>query len=281
MVTKQTKNDNNLAFGFLLTKIRRERGLDCTQYKPSFLKRRLAVRLRARGVESYRTYARLLDDDEYDRLFDTLTINLTSFFRDATTFVALRDEVLQPMVRERNRPGRRQLQIWSAGCASGEEAYSLAILLRQLLGRQSADWQIRILGTDLDERRLDQARAGVYGPFSFRGTQWPDLDRCFVTNGKSHSVVSDVKALVRFRRHDLIGEKPLGRFDLILCRNVLIYFTRPQQVRLYTTFHQTLRPGGVLVLGRTEILPAEVAGLFETVNLREHIYRKPGISDAI
>ena len=279
MATKQTKTDNNLAFGLLLNKIRRERGLDCSQYKPSFLRRRLAVRLRARGVESYQAYARLLDDDEYDHLFDTLTINLTSFFRDATTFVALRDEVLQPIVRERNGQGRRHLQVWSAGCASGEEAYSLAILLQQLLGRQSVDWQIRILATDLDERRLDQARAGVYGPFSFRGTQWPDLDRFFVANGKSHSVVPAVKALVRFRRHDLIGEKPLGRFDLILCRNVLIYFTRPQQVRLCTAFHRALKSNGVLVLGKTEILPSGVAGLFEAVNLREHIYRKSVISN--
>jgi chemotaxis protein methyltransferase CheR len=279
MVTKQTKTDNNLAFGLLLNKIRRERGLDCRQYKPAFLERRLAVRLRARGVESYQAYARLLDDDEYDDLFGALTINLTRFFRDATTYAALRDEVLQPMFQERNGQGRRQFQAWSAGCASGEEAYSLAILLHQLLGRQSTDWQIRILGTDLDRRMLEQARSGIFGPFSFRGTQWPDLDRFFVAAERGHAVVPEVMRWVRFRHHDLIREEPPGRFDLILCRNVLIYFTRPQQVRLCAAIHRALKSDGVLVLGKTEILPAEVAGLFETVNLREHIYRKSAISN--
>ena len=279
MMTQRVMTDSDLALDSLLKRICRERGLDCTQYKPSFLKRRLAVRLRARGVESYQAYARLLDDDEYDDLFCALTINLTRFFRDATTYAALRDEVLQPLVQERNGQGRRQFQAWSAGCASGEEPYSLAILLHQLLGRQSADWQIRILGTDLDRRMLERARSGIFGPFSFRGTQWPDLDRFFVAAEGGHAVVPEVMRWVRFRRHDLIREKPPGRFDLILCRNVLIYFGRPQQVRLCTAFQQALKAGGVLVLGKTEILPREVAGLFETVNLREHIYRKLAISN--
>lgn len=274
MMTKPITSDTDLALESLLTKIRRERGLDCSQYKPSFLKRRLAVRLRARGVESYSAYTPLLDEAEYDRLFDALTINLTHFFRDATTYAAVRDQVLRPMLGAKERRGQRRFQAWSAGCASGEEPYSLGILLHQLLGPRIADWQIRILATDLDERRLEQARAGVYGPFSFRGTQWPDLDRFFVATGEGYAVVPEVKALVRFRRHDLISEGPPGRYDLILCRNVLIYFTRAQQMRLLAGFHRALKAEGVLILGKTEILPAEVAGLFETVDLREHIYRK-------
>ncbi|RME45841.1 MAG: protein-glutamate O-methyltransferase CheR [Chloroflexi bacterium] len=270
---QQRTIDNDPAFESLLRKIRRERGLDCNQYKSAFLQRRLAVRLRARGVKSYRAYTRLLDDEEYDQLFDALTINLTHFFRDATTFVALRDRVLRPMLGLKAQQGRRQFRAWSAGCASGEEPYSLAILLHQMLGAQIEEWQIRILATDLDQRRLEQAQAGVYSPFSFRGTQWPDMDRFFVTTRHGHTIVPQVKRLVRFRRHDLIGEEPPGRFDLILCRNVLIYFTRLQQVRLCRAFHSALMPDGVLVLGKTEILPGEVAGLFEPVDLREHIYR--------
>lgn len=274
MIVEQRTNNDDPTLASLLDKIRRERGLDCSQYKPSFLKRRLAVRLRARGVDSYQAYSRLLDDREYDRLFDTLTINLTCFFRDASTFATLRDQILRPLLEARDRQGQRRFRAWSAGCASGEEPYSLAILLHQMLGPRIADWQLSILGTDLDERRLEQARSGVYGPFSFRGTQWPDLDRFFTVTAQGHALVPEVKALVRFRRHDLISEKPPGRFDLILCRNVLIYFRRSQQTRIFTNFHQALHRNGILVLGRTEILPAEVASLFEMLNLRERIYRK-------
>jgi chemotaxis protein methyltransferase CheR len=182
--------------------------------------------------------------------------------------------MLRPLLETRERQGWRRFRAWSAGCASGEEPYSLAILLHQLLGTRITEWQISILGTDVDERRLEQARRGVYGPFSFRGTQWPDLDRFFVPVEEGHAITDEVKALVRFRRHDLMDEPPRGQFDLILCRNVLIYFERAHQARIFAGFHRALHRDGVLVLGRSEILPAEVAGLFEVLDLRERIYSK-------
>jgi len=267
-------SDNDLALVSLLDKIRRERGLDCSHYKLSFIKRRLAVRLRARGVDSYQAYGQLLDDEEYDRLFDALTINFTCFFRDPSAFIVLRDEVLRPMLKTRAQRGWRRFSAWSAGCASGEEPYSLAILLHQLLGAQIKTWRIRILGTDLDEQVLERAQQGVYGPFSFRGTQWPDLDRFFEASDSGCALIPEVKALVQFRRHDLMADPPPGQFDLILCRNVLIYFQRAQQVQICATFHRALKREGVLVLGKTEILPVEVASLFEAIEMRERIYRK-------
>ena len=112
-------------FVALLDKVQRERGLDCRQYKTNFLKRRLAVRLRARGVESYREYARLLDDAEYGKLFETLTINLSYFFRDKTTFEALREKALKPLIQEKARLGSRLIRVWSAGCPLSDREYSL------------------------------------------------------------------------------------------------------------------------------------------------------------
>ena len=153
----------------LLDKVRRERGLDCRQYKISFLKRRLAVRLRARKVESYREYMRLLDDEEYKKLFEALTINLSYFFRDTSVFKALRDEVLEPLLRRKEEQGRLSLRIWSAGCASGEEPYSVAILLREILGKEIDRWRISLLATDLDVGALERAKRGVYGECSLRG----------------------------------------------------------------------------------------------------------------
>ena len=258
----------------LMTKVYQERGVDLSQYKPNFVQRRVATRLRARGVSSFRAYMRLLDEEEYDRLLDALTINLTSFFRDTSTFVALRDEVLRPMLREKEARGDYHLNIWSAGCASGEEPYSVAIILHQLLGARLGRWHIRILGTDLDEVKLAQAREGVYGPSSFRSTTWPNLDRYFVRSGHRRVLRPEIKRLVHFRRHDLMEDPPPQHFDLILCRNVLIYFQRAHQVHILQRFHRALHPGGYLVLGKTEILPAEVAPLFETSNMREHIYIK-------
>jgi len=261
-------------FQALLRKIQRERKVDLTRYKPSFIQRRIAARLRARGVTSYRAYMYLLDEEEYLQLFDTLTINYTSFFRDTSTFQALRDQILRPLIREREQRGVRRLVMWSAGCASGEETYSLAILVSQVLGSRLSHWNIRILGTDIDENKLAQAREGIYGPLSFRGTKWPHLERYFLREGEKRRVRPDLKRLVRFQHHDLLHEEPPRRFDIILCRNVLIYFQRPQQNYILQNFHKALYPGGYLILGKTEIIPIHFASLFETINRREHIYRK-------
>ena len=264
------------AFQALLTHIQQAYGLDYSRYKPTFVKRRVSARLRARGLSSYHDYLQLLRTDprEYEHLLASLTIGFTSFFRDASTFETLRDQVLRPLLHERARRGERRFRAWSAGCATGEETYSLAILLHQILGPRVRHWDVRILGTDIDPRALERARRGVYTPFSFRGTQWPRLDRFFSITAEGRAVIPQLKALVHFQRHNLMTDPPPGRFDLILCRNVLIYFRRSQQVDLCRQFHQALVPAGILVLGKTETLPPEVMTSFETVHLGERLYRK-------
>ncbi len=259
----------------LLDKVQRERSLDCHQYKVNFLKRRLAVRLRARGAESHREYMRLLDDEEYDKLFETLTINLSYFFRGGTSFEALRAKVLKPLLQEKARRGNRSVRIWSAGCAGGEEPYSIAILFHELLGKDLKRWQIRIHATDLDASALEKARRGVYGEFSFRGVNPKYIAQYFTHLSQSeYTIRPEVAALVKFERRDLIADPPPHRLDLILCRNVLIYFSREQQRRLLTAFHRTLNDGGYLMVGMTEVLMGATARLFDPLDLRERIYIK-------
>lgn len=271
------KINEEIQLSMLLEQIRQERGLDLSSYKPSFLRRRLAVRLHARGCPDYASYGRLLRQDpaEYNPLLNALTINLTRFFRDETTFQALEEKVLPELLRI--RAAERRLRIWSAGCAAGEEPYSLAIILREILGPALHRWQIEILATDIEESVLEKARRGLYDPFSFQGVTprhqaW--IERYFAPGNGQRQLAAQIRAMVTFQRHDLVQSPPPADLDLLLCRNVLIYFDTALQDRLYRAFHQALRAEGFLVLGKTEIMPMAWGRIFAPVDLREHIYRR-------
>ena len=260
----------------LLEQIRQERGVDLGSYKPSFLQRRLAMRLRARGCPDYAAYRQLLrrEPAEYGPLLDALTINLTRFFRDATAFQAIEEKLLPELLQSRS--SKRRLRVWSAGCAAGEEPYSLAIMLCECLGADLPRWRLEIMATDVDDKVLEKARQGLYGPFSFQGLApryqaW--IDRYFIP-GPQRQLAAEVRGMVTFRHHDLVQDPPPADLDLLLCRNVLIYFDRQQQDRLYPTFHQVLRADGFLVLGKTEIMPMAWGRHFAPVDRREHIYRR-------
>ena len=260
----------------LLEQIRQERGIDLSSYKSSFLQRRLAMRLRARGCSDYAAYRQLLhcEPAEYGPLLDALTINLTRFFRDATTFQAIEEKFLPELLQSRS--SRRRLRLLSAGCAAGEEPYSLAIMLRECLGADLPRWRLEILGTDLDDKALGKARQGLYDPFSFQGLapryqSW--IDRYF-TSGPQRQLAAEVRGMVTFHHHDLIQDPLPADLDLLLCRNVLIYFDRPQQDRFYPAFHQALRADSFLVLGKAEIMPMAWSRHFVPVDRREHIYRR-------
>lgn len=260
----------------LLDQIRRERGLDLKSYKPSFVQRRLTVRLRARGCSDYAAYGQLLrtDPEEYGPLLNALTINLTRFFRDGTTFQAIEETCLTELVKM--RASSRRLRIWSAGCAAGEEPYSLAIMLREALGPALRRWQVEIIATDVDEEVLERARQGLYDHYSFQGLapRYEAWIEHYFAPGPKRQLGDEIRDMVSFRRHDLVRDPPPANLNLILCRNVLIYFDRELQDRLYRAFHEALRTKGFLVLGKTEILPLTWSQSFVPVDLREHIYRR-------
>ena len=258
----------------LKRKIERDRGFNCQFYKEKCLRRRIAVRMRARGLHSFAAYGELLDRDpaEYEHLLDTLTINVTKFFRNAETWAAVEQQVLPALFE-----GRGPVMVWSAGAASGEEAYTVSILMREWLekqGREAEAARIRITGTDIDRRSLEAARRGEYPDLSMTETP-PEVLRRWFSGGPPWVVAPEARQGVSFESRDLISGEPLAGQHLISCRNVVIYFDREIQERLFRRFHDALAPGGFLVMGKVETLIGEARLLFRPVNNRERIFRRP------
>ena len=259
----------------LKRKIERDRGFNCSFYKDKCLRRRIAVRMRARGRRSFAEYAALLDHEpaEYDHLLDTLTINVTKFFRNPETWTAVEAQVVPHLFA-----GKGAIRIWSAGSASGEEAYTVSILLQEWAERhrRTAELErVRIVGTDIDRKSLENARAGSYPELSL--TETPDAVRArwFTAEGARFQLRPEAQRRVSFARRDLISERPEAGQSLILCRNVVIYFDREIQERLFKDFFDALVPGGFLVMGKVETLIGVARTLFRPINNRERIFQKP------
>ena len=260
-------------FAALTAKISGERGFGCGSYKEKCLRRRIAVRMRARGVHAFGDYASLLDRDpaEYEKLLDALTINVTKLFRNAEAYDAITREVL-PELWNAQAP---ELKVWSAGCSSGEETYSLAILFHRH-ATQHGNRRVRIVGTDIDRASLASAEKGEYAEAAFAETT-PEVRHRYFEGDPPRRVKAEPRALVRFEKRDLLREGPPAYDNhLVVCRNVLIYFDRDSQERLFKGFHDALVPGGFLVLGKVETLLGPTRALFKTVNARERIFRKLG-----
>lgn len=239
-------------------------------YKDRCLQRRLAVRMRACNVKSIADYVSLLEErpGEVERLLETLTINVTRFFRNAVTWDRLA-LLLPDAVAARG--GR--FTAWSAGCASGEEAYTVAMLLAECMDPGG----FRVDATDVDSRCLEVAREGRYGLPAFEETPTGLLERWTEPDGAGRRVRRTLRSRVRIERHDLgVPGAPHPPYDLIVCRNVVIYFERDAQEQLYTVFAEALRPGGLLLLGKVELLYGPARERFEAVDSRERIYRKVG-----
>ncbi len=246
------------------------------------LERRLRDRLAVRGVASFADYYQLLRfgpsaADEWEEAAELLTTHETYFFREDYQLRAFKDELL-PMLAERGKT-RRRLHVWSAGCSTGEEAYTIAILL--LESKLFEGWDVRVYGSDLSKRCVAAARRGVYGPTSFRVT--PDETRrtWFVPakeDREAWSVVPEARALCHFGQMNLLDDERthlVGRCDMIFCRNVLFYLDASARKRVIETFYERLVPGGVLLLGHAESL-LNVTTAFELLHLEEDlVYQKP------
>jgi chemotaxis methyl-accepting protein methylase len=257
----------------LKQQIRDRSGLFCEGYKEKCLRRRLAVRMRARGVHRYAEYAELLEADpaEYQTLLNTVTINVSKFFRNPEVWDAVRTLVLPDLFSE-----RRPVRAWSAGAATGEEPYTLAMLVREYADAH-LDFDpalVEIIGTDIDETALQKARAASYPDLALVETPADAKARWFEPGGPPYRVRAEIRRMVRFSQGDLIGELPPEALDLVFCRNVFIYFERELQEELLSRFVDALRPGGWLVLGKVETLLGPVARRLEVVRSRERVYRK-------
>jgi chemotaxis methyl-accepting protein methylase len=268
------------AFVALTSKISRDRGFGVANYKDTCMRRRIAVRMRARGAADYASYSRLLDSDpaEYEWLISALTVNVTKLFRNAEAWEAVARTVL-PSLRELPAP---RLSCWVAGCASGEEAYTLAALWLELTeerrnGHTGDPGRLRITATDIDRASLAAAEAGSYGAESFTETPAPMRDRWFTPSDEAgrRRAGAELRSLIRFERRDLLLEPaPSQAMHLITCRNVVIYFDRESQDALMQRFHDALVPGGYLVLGKVETLLGASRTLFDAVDSRQRIFRR-------
>jgi chemotaxis protein methyltransferase CheR len=232
---------------------------ECAGYKEKCLRRRIAVRMRARGVHTYLEYSRILGTDasEYDRLVDTLTINVSKFYRNPEVWDLLREQVL-PELFALDTP---LVQVWSAGSASGEEPYTMSMIVREHADAHGGDAdRFRILGTDIDRESLAYAQRAEYTDFAMSDIDPAMRDRWFDHDG-IYRLRPAARRNVRFARLDLI-------------RDVIIYFERSVQEELFRKFHEALVPGGYLVLGKVEALFGASAGLFKTVANRHRVFRR-------
>jgi len=230
--------------------------------------------MRARGVHTFEAYSNLLDADaaEYDRLLDALTINVTKFWRNAETWQALADPYLAALWQAR----LGAVRVWSAGCASGEEPYTIAVLLSEAARAAQAPDQLgraRVDATDVDADSLVRTNAAEYPDTAF--AEMPPVLARHYFPGSPRRPLPALRAVVHVRRHDLTHEPPPAPpYDLVVCRNVVIYFDRPMQERLFDTFADALVPDGLLVLGKVETLFGPARERFVLEDPRERIYRR-------
>ncbi len=261
------------AFETLLVHLRDNRGFDFTGYKRSSLSRRVDRRMAQVRVNDYSEYLDYLElhGEEFTALFNTILINVTGFFRDEEAWEFLRTRVL-PGLLTRKGP-HEPIRLWSAGCASGQEAYTLAMLLAELMGIAEFRERVKIYATDVDEEGLTQARHAAYDEREVRGVPPALLDRYFERHGQTYTFRKDLRRSVIFGRNDLVQDAPISRVDLLVCRNTLMYLTAETQARILTRFHFALTAEGALFLGKAEMLLSH-GGLFAPIDLKHRVFRK-------
>jgi two-component system CheB/CheR fusion protein len=247
------------------------REFDIRAYKRSTLYRRLRKRMGDAGCRTADEYLSLLraDEREYGRLIDSILINVTEFFRDPEAW-----ECLEALLRERlaARPAAEPLRAWSVGCANGAEPFTLAILLKELLPEGAPAF--KVYATDIDEDALAAARAAIYAPDDLRNLSAERLERCFEPRpGGRYGVRRDLRSCVVLGRHNVLGDPPISRLDLLVCRNLLIYFDPETQSQLFPRFHYALREEGVLFLGKAETLMSR-STLFRPLEPPQRIFEK-------
>jgi chemotaxis protein methyltransferase CheR len=230
------------------------------------------MRIRACGQHAVAPYLQLLrhNQEEMDRLLATLSIHVSHFFRNPSTFTTLQRHIL-PELLQQTAQQKRPLRIWSAGCAGGEEPYSLALLLAELL---PFGQNLSLLGTDISPAVLEQARAGLYERSRLAEVPATVLQRYFSGEGDKLRLSDEVRRMVAFRQHNMLVEERFPVVDLILCRNVLIYFSRAEQEKILSRFAASLPEHGFLVLGKAETLVGGGRNYFQVECAMERIYRR-------
>jgi two-component system CheB/CheR fusion protein len=268
-----TEISEDKALEELLEYIKRERGFDFTGYKRPSLTRRISKRMQVAGVDGFEDYLAFLEaqPEEFGELFNTILINVTSFFRDGETWEYLREEIMPRVLDAKSTSD--SVRVWCTGCASGQEPYTMAMLLGEVLGENELRARVKIYATDVDDEALHVARHGSYTPQELESVS-PELREKYFEPAEEDGAMRvrpELRRVVIFGRHDLIQDPPISRIDLLTARNTLIYFGSGAQEDILENFHFSLNDTGYLVLGKSEAVTRR-SKLFEPIDLKRRVF---------
>jgi two-component system CheB/CheR fusion protein len=260
-------------FEFLLDFLKASRSFDFTGYKRSTLMRRVVKRMQMVGIEGFDAYRDYLElhSGEFDELFNTILINVTSFFRDPDAWEVLARDFVPALLERKNRG--EPVRVWTAGCASGQETYTVMMVLAEAMGIEDFRQRVKVYATDADNEALAIARQGTYDDAELDELPAGFRDRYFERTGGRWTFRVELRRQVIFGRHDLVQDAPISHLDLLTCRNVLMYFNTEVQARILARFHFALAPQGVLFLGKAEMMRSH-SDLFAPAHLQSRIFRK-------
>lgn len=267
----------------ILNYLNEKRGFDFSGYRIAMVARWIGERMTSIKVENTSDYLYYLKENanELDNLFDVLTINVSRFFRDTLTFDYIADRVLPAIVYEKKKANDNSIRVWSAGCAMGEEPYSIAILIHELREKEALKTSVNIFATDIDGKILKKAKKAAYPYESIKSIKYRLLKKYFTAEEEIFQLMPDIRNIVSFSVYDILDKKSyappesvFGGFDLVLCRNVLIYFDTEHQDQIFGRLYRSLAKNGYLVLGEAEIPSINYQGRFRKVNECCHIYQK-------
>ncbi|MBF0099652.1 MAG: protein-glutamate O-methyltransferase CheR [Desulfobacterales bacterium] len=267
----------------ILIFLNENRGFEFSGYRESMLQRRIKIRISAINCATYTEYLMVLKEnpEELNHLIDTLTINVSRFFRNTLTFEYIADIMLPLIIASKNHSNNEGIRIWCAGCATGEEPYSIAILINELFRKEHFHIPVYIFATDINANVITKAKLGVYPFESIKNMKYRLVDRYFTKIKDGFELVPEIKIMVHFSIYDMLSKKTYvpsesvyGHFDLVLCRNVLIYFNAIQQQLIFEKLYRSLSQKSYLILGEAESPPNQYQGFFKKLTELSHIYQK-------
>ena len=276
-------DNQHIEFSIILEFIYKNSGLDFSVYRHSMIERRMGKRLSSLNIDSYLHYLDYLKNhsEEMTALLDVLTINVTRFFRNTFTFEYIATHILPKIISKKKSSNNNQLRIWSAGCSTGEEPYSIAILINEILEKEGLDFNTMIFATDIDKKALQSAHKAVYSFENIKNVKYELLKKYFFDRNDSFILNPGIKQMVSFSQFDMLNKNTMipsesiyGEFDIVFCRNLLIYINPLSHNRIFEKLCFSLVKNGILVLGKTETTASEFTRKFEDVTGMCNIYKK-------
>ena len=255
----------------ILNILKNKKKLDMNGFRDKFLKRRIKLKMNEKKIHNYKDFIKLLkqEDDEVDKLFHFITVNYTSFYRDGDVYDQFYQEILPKIFLN-----KKTIKILSAGCSSGEEPYTLSMLLNEYTERKKGKINFRIEALDVDSEVIQKARKGEYNKESFKELDKKYIKKYFTEVNDKYIVKSELKRYITFRLHDI--NKPIkdNYYDIIFCRNVFIYFTNESKEKALNNFHKALKENAYLIIGKTEMMPISFNSKYNCISNRKKIYQK-------